>query len=176
MDKQKDTENEKVLQFDGQQEDEEVIFTFRRHLIAMRKGFYALLIPFVIASIPALIWPAELNNLFIAIGGLVVGISLFFYFWIGWYFSVFIVTTHRLRQVSQRGFFGKSVIDLGISKIQNISYNVPGFSAAIFGFGTIVVQTYVGDLVLDKIEHPGRTYERLQSAIRNAASADSDNS
>ena len=156
--------------FEGQHPDEAVIFTFRRHPVVMRKGFYFLLIPFVLGSLPFFIWPDNLNNLWYPVGGLVLGLVLFMYHWMGWYFSVFIVTDQRLRQVSQKGFFGKSVIDLGISKIQNISYNVPGFTAAFLGFGTIVVQTYVGDLVLDRIEHPGRIYEQLQTVVRTNGS------
>ena len=158
--------------FEGQHPDEQVIFTFRRHIIAMRKGFYALAIPFLIASIPVFIWPENLNNLWVAFGGLGLGILLFFYHWIGWYFSVFIVTNERLRQVTQKGFFNRSVIDLGISKIQNISYNVPGFTASIFGFGTMVVQTYVGDLYLDKIHEPSKTYNELAEVIRQYGASD----
>lgn len=158
-----------MQQFDGQHEDEEIILVFRRHIIAMRKGFYMLLIPFVIASLPSLIWPGELSWLYVAFGGLAFGGLLFFYHWIGWYFTVFIITNQRLRQTSQTGLFGKSVVDLDISKIQNISYNVPGFSAEIFDFGTIVVQTYVGDLILDKIHHPGEVYNTLQKAVKNSS-------
>lgn len=154
--------------FEGQHEDEEILFVFRRHPIAMRKGFYMLLIPFAIACIPALIWPGELLWLWVALGGLALGLILFSYHWAMWYFTVFIVTDQRLRQVSQEGLFGKSVIDLGISKIQNISYNVSGATAAMLGFGTIVVQTYVGDLILDRIHHPGEVYSKLQDAMRNS--------
>jgi hypothetical protein len=153
--------------FEGQHEGEEVIFTFRRHPIAMRKGFYVLLVPFLIASIPVLIWPENLNNLWVALGGLGVGILGFFYFWMSWFFSVFVVTNQRLRQITQKGFFNRSVIDLGVSKIQNISYNVPGFTAAVLGFGTIVVQTYVGDLYLEKIHHPSKIYNNLAQVIRD---------
>lgn len=159
-------QNEK--QFDGQHDDESVVLVFRRHPIAMRKGFYALLIPFVVASLPVLIWPTSFTLLYVAFGGLGVGLILFFYHWIGWYFSIFILTNMRIRQISQQGFFGKSVIDLGVSKIQNISYNVPGFSGEIFGFGTIVVQTYVGDLVLDKLHHPEKIYNTLQDVVKRA--------
>jgi len=156
-------------QFEGQHEDEEVLFIFRHHLVKIRKGFYLLLIPFLIASIPVLVWPENIDNLWVAFGGLFFGIFLFFYHWIGWYFSVFIVTTQRLRQITQKGFFNRSVIDLGLSKIQNISYNVPGFSASIFGFGTLVVQTYVGDLYLEKIDHPEKIYSALSEAIKKYA-------
>lgn len=86
----------------------------------------------------------------------------------GWYFSVFIVTNMRLRQMTQNTIFGKSVIDLGLTKIQNISYNIDGFTADILGYGTIVVQTFVGDLVLDKIHHPEDVYNKLQDAVHAA--------
>lgn len=171
---QADTENKQTVEFDGQHDDETVLFTFRNHLIAMRKGFYMLLIPFLIASLPSLLWPGELLWLWVALGGFLFGLLLFMYYWMGWYFSVYIVTDQRFRQVTWKGLFGKSVIDLGISKIQNISYNVPGLNATLFGFGTIVIQTYVGDLVLENIEHPAKTYEKLQSAIKTYGSAEAE--
>lgn len=157
-------------EFEGQHDDEEVIFIFRQHIIAMRKGFYALLIPFLIASLPVLIWPENLTYLWVALGGFVLGCLLFFYHWIGWHFSVYIVTDQRLRQITQKGFFNKSVIDLGISKIQNLSYNVPGFTAAMLGYGTLVVQTYVGDLFLNKIHKPGKVYNDLAVVVKKYGS------
>jgi hypothetical protein len=36
-------EKAEKLDFDGQRPGEEVLFVFRRHIIAMRKGFYLLL-------------------------------------------------------------------------------------------------------------------------------------
>jgi len=158
--------------FDGQREDEEVVLVFRRHIIALRKGFYSILIPFVVASLPTLIAPGELLYLWIALGGLGVGLVLFFYHWIGWYFTLFILTNQRLRQTTQKGFFGKSVIDLPVSKIQNISYTIPGFSGELFGFGTIVIQTYVGDLILDRIHHPNMVYNKLQDVVSTTTSQD----
>jgi hypothetical protein len=86
-----------------------------------------------------------------------------------WYFTIYLVTDQRIRQVTQKGFFGKDVVELRLSKIQNISYNVPGFSGEVFGYGTIVIQTFVGDLVIRHVEHPAKTYNRLQDAVENAA-------
>ncbi len=96
------------------------------------------------------------------------GSLIFFYHWIGWYYSVFIVTDQRIQQTSQTGLFGKTVIDLSLSKIQNISYNVPGFTGEILGFGTIVIQTYVGDMIIDKAEHPDKIYNKLQEALHKS--------
>lgn len=156
--------------FDGQHENEEVILVFRRHPIVMRKGFYLMLGAFLVASIPVLIWPENLNYLWVALGGLGLGLLLFFYHWMGWYFSIFIVTNIRLRQMTQKGFFNRSVIDVGISKIQNISYNIPGFNAAMFGFGNIIIQTYVGDLCLDRIHRPLNIYNNLQRIVQDHGS------
>ncbi len=156
------------LDFEGQRPDEEVLFVFRRHIIAMRKGFYLLLIPLVITAIPPLIWQANLELFLLPLGGFILGLILFFYHFIMWYFTIYLVTNQRIRQVTQKGFFGKDVVELRLSKIQNISYNIPGFTGEAFGFGTIVIQTFVGDLVIRYVEHPEKTYNKLQNAVSTA--------
>jgi hypothetical protein len=156
------------LDFDGQREGEELLFVFRRHIIAMRKGFYLLLIPFALSSIPPLIWQYNLELFILPIVGLGVGLLLFSYHFMMWYFTVYIVTNQRIRQITQKGFFGKNVVELKLSKIQNISYNIPGFSGEIFKYGTIVIQTYVGDLVIHNAEHPDKIYNKLQNAVETA--------
>lgn len=155
--------------FEGQHEDEQVLFVFRRHIIAMRKGFYALLIPFALSAIPPLIWQNDLELFLLPVGGLALGLLLFSYYFMMWYFTVYIVTTERIRQVTQHGLFGKDVVELRLSKIQNISYNIPGFTGEIFKFGTIIIQTFVGDLVIHMVEHPDETYTKLQDAVHHAS-------
>ena len=156
------------LEFEGQRDDESLLFVFRRHIISMRKGFYLLLIPFTVSAIPPLIWQNNLELFWIPVVGLSIGLLFFFYYYVLWYFTIYIVTDQRIRQVTQKGFFGKDVIELRLSKIQNISYNIPGFSGEIFKFGTIVIQTFVGDLVIHQVEHPNDIYNKLQDAVSNA--------
>lgn len=163
------------LDFEGQRPGEEVLFIFRRHIIAMRKGFYLLLIPFVITAIPPLIWQNNLELFLLPIGGLALGLILFFYHFMMWYFTIYLVTNQRIRQVTQKGIFGKDVVELRLSKIQNISYNIPGFTGEVLGFGTIVIQTFVGDLVIRYVEHPEKTYNKLQNAVANAVEVQGDN-
>jgi hypothetical protein len=167
-------ETEAKLDFEGQRPGEEVLFVFRRHIIAMRKGFYLLLIPFALSALPVLIWQTNIELLISPLIGFTVGLLLFFYHWMMWYFTVYIVTNQRLRQVTQRGFFGKDVVELRLSKIQNISYNIPGFTGEVFGFGTMVIQTFVGDLVIRYVEHPDKTYNKLQDAVSTAVETQGD--
>lgn len=156
-------------EFDGQREDETLVLVFRRHIIALRKGFYLVLIPLAITSIPPLIFQENLWLFLLPVGGLALGLILFFFQWVKWYFTVFILTDQRIRQVTQKGFFGSDVIDLDITNIQNASYNIPGFTGEVLGFGTIVIQTIVGDLVLDRIGHANKVYNTLQDTIRKAS-------
>jgi uncharacterized membrane protein YdbT with pleckstrin-like domain len=162
------------LDFDGQRPGEKVEFVFRRHIIAMRKGFYLLLIPLVITAIPPLIWQSNLELFLLPLGGFILGLILFFYHLVMWYFTIYIVTNQRIRQVTQKGIFGKDVVELRLSKIQNISYNIPGFTGEAFGFGTIVIQTFVGDLVIRYVEHPEKTYNKLQDAVNTAIESQGD--
>lgn len=157
-----------VSDFDGQREGEELLFVFRRHVIAMRKGFWLLFIAVAASSIPVFIWPSTLVIYWFPVAGLAIGLLLFSYHFLMWYYTIFIVTDQRLRQVTQRGFFGKDVVELGLSKIQSISYNIPGFGGEVLGFGTIVIQTYVGDLIINKAEHPEHIYNKLQDAVSAA--------
>jgi len=164
----KKTTESAQLDFEGQLPGEKVLFVFRRHIIAMRKGFYLLLIPLVITAIPPLIWQSNLELFLLPVGGLLLGLLFFSYHYMMWYFTIYLVTNQRIRQVTQRGIFGKDVVELRLSKIQNISYNIPGFTGEVLGFGTIVIQTFVGDLVIRNVEHPEKTYNKLQNAVANA--------
>lgn len=159
----------RIEEFEGQHNGEELLFVFRRHIIAMRKGFYGLLIPLALGAIPPLIWQDKLELFILPLIGLVIGLMLFAYYFIMWYFTMYIVTTERIRQITQYGLFGKDVVELRLSKIQNISYNIPGFTGEIFKFGTIIIQTFVGDLVIHMVEHPSKIYTKLQDAVHDVA-------
>ena len=159
-------------QFDGQREGEELLFVFRRHIIAMRKGFYLLLIPMALSALPFLIWQDNLDLLWVFVGGFGLGLVLFFYHFLMWFYTYYIVSDQRIRQITQYGFFGKDVVELRLSKIQNISYNIPGFFGEVFKFGTIVIQTFVGDLVIRNVENPDEIYNKLQDAVALSSKED----
>ena len=71
----------------------------------------------------------------------------------------------HIRQITQKGFFGRRMMDLPLSKIQSVNFEIPGFFGDIFHFGTINIFTIVGDLEIKNVEHPEDVYNRLQDAI-----------
>ena len=151
--------------FDGQREGEEVQFVFRRHFLTAKSGLIFLILMIMIGVGLTLLWP---NNMMIFETFLVlilVGVLGFLYSYMLWYFSIYIVTNQRIRQISQRGLFKKSVVDLGLDKIQSISYGVSGIRAGLMGYGTIVIQTAVGDLVISMVKNSEKIYNDLQNLI-----------
>ena len=150
--------------FSGQREDEEFLFVFRRHIISMRKGFYLFLGIFALSCLPTFIF-MKFEMLYAALGGFIFGLVAFLYHFILWYFSIFIVSNQRIRQISQSGIFSHREMDLPLSKIQSINYEIPGMFGELFHFGTINIFTIVGDLEIKNVDKPSYVYNRLQDAM-----------
>src|SRR3990167_1741466 len=157
---------EKQKHFEDQFEDEEVLLVFRKHPIVMRKGLIISMMAILLGTVPALIKP-EMSYFF---GGLAAGfllaIILFFPSWISWYYSVFIVTSQRLIQITQKGLFNRSVVDLNLNQIQMVNYQIGGLQETLLGFGTIMMQTYVGDLIIHNVHHPAKIQKKLLIILR----------
>ena len=160
--------------FDDQFDDEEVLFVFRKHPVVMRRGLILAAIATVLGTVPAVFSPS-LTVYFTGLAvGLGVGALLMFPSWLSWYFSLFIVTDQRFIQITQKGLFNRSVVDMGLNQIQMVNYQVAGLSQTLLGFGTIMMQTFVGDLVIHDIHHPARIQKRLLEVLRtNGVAADS---
>ena len=151
--------------FTGQRDNERFLFMFRRHIIAVRKGFLGLLAIVTIASLPAFI-AKDSSVAWLIFAGLILGLLFFLHHFVTWYFSIYIVSDQRIRQITQKGFFAKSIIDLPLDKVESVSCIIPGVSAGILGFGTINVQTSVGDLIINNVEKPNYFYDKLQDALK----------
>ena len=151
--------------FDGQREGEEVQFVFRRHFLTAKSGVIFLILMIMIGVGLTLLWPNNMMIFETFLALILVGILGFLYSYMLWYFSIYIVTNQRIRQISQRGLFKKSVVDLGLDKIQSISYGVNGIRAGLMGYGTIVIQTAVGDLVISMVKNSEKIYNDLRNLI-----------
>jgi hypothetical protein len=152
--------------FEDQFEDEEVLFVFRKHPVVMRRGFVLAMVAILLGTVPSLFNPAY-STYFIGLAvGIVVGALIMLPSWISWYFSVFIVTDQRLIQITQKGLFHRSVIDMRLNQIQMVNYQVAGIQETLLGFGTIMMQTFVGDLVIHEIHHPAAIQKKLLEILR----------
>lgn len=152
--------------FEDQLDDEEVLFVFRKHPIVMRKGFILFMLAILAGTIPSLINPLYSYFFGGVAAGFLIGLILFFPSWLSWYFSVFIVTDQRLIQITQRGLFNRSVVDMGLNQIQMVNYQVSGIQETFLGSGTIMMQTFVGDLIIHDVHHPSKIQKHILQILR----------
>jgi len=141
----------------------------RKHPIVMRRGLVLGLLGPLLGELPAIIWPQIGFGWFLGgIGiGIIVGYLIFLPDWIKWHFSVVVLTNKRFIQIQQKGFFSRSVSDLTLHQIQSINYSIEGVEQSLFGFGTIKLQTFMGDVELHHMHHPAKVVRRIQEILRD---------
>jgi hypothetical protein len=154
--------------FADQFDDEEVLFVFHKHPIVMRRGLVLGLIGPVIGILPAAFKPDLGFGVFFGglLAGCLIGLLIFAPSWISWHFSVFIVTDQRFIQITQKGLFHRSVADLALAQIQSVNYDVKGIQETTLGFGTIKMQTYVGDMVIHDVHRPAKIQKKFLGILR----------
>lgn len=155
--------------FDDQFDDEEVLHVFRKHPIVMRRGLVLGLLGPLVGVLPAAIDPNLGFSVFFGglLAGCVLGLLIFAPSWIGWHFSVFIVTDQRFIQITQKGLFHRAVADLSLHQIQSVNYEVAGLQETLLGFGTINMRTYVGDLTVHNVARPAKIQKKIVGILRD---------
>ena len=152
--------------FKGQYDDESVLLVFRKHPVVMRRGLIYFMLAIALGTVPSFIKP-ELSYFYIGMSvGLLVGLIVAFPYWVYWYFSVYIVTDQRFIQITQKGFFNKKVVDIALNQIQMVNYEISGFQETVLGFGTINVQTVVGDLTVHDVHKPAHVQHEILTVLR----------
>jgi hypothetical protein len=167
------SKSQKARYFSEQFDEEEVLLVFRKHPIVMRKGLvlasagvlvgpvYTLLLTYINSDNPPTIGFFFMSLLL----SMALGAVLIFPWWVRWYFSVYIMTNQRLIQQT-RSLLQINVVDIGLEQIQMINYQISGLEQTMLRFGTIVVQTYVGDLVIHDVHHPSRIQKQMVHHLR----------
>jgi hypothetical protein len=153
--------------FPGQHEGEEIELMFRHHPVVMRRGLIMACFAVLLGTIPTLFWPTYAVYFTGLTIGLLIGGLLFLPSWIRWYFSVFIVTSERLVQIHQLGFFRKQVDALFHARIHGVNYNEKNSLESLLHYGTINILTEVGNFDLKDVPHPEELHEKILECVRD---------
>ncbi len=152
--------------------DEDIIRVTRQFPVVMRRPLIGGMLILLLGLIP---WAIAVGNLYSWAGQSVIWLSicvvvLIVYWlrtWVGWYYSVFVLTDKRIVITRQKGFFDRTVSELALNNIQNVTYGIKGIQAVIFHFGDINIQTLSGSGGFDlRIIHKP---EKFAKAIIRAA-------
>jgi uncharacterized membrane protein YdbT with pleckstrin-like domain len=137
--------------FSSQSPDEKIIHTVHRHWFNMFVQYIPIFALLGLMIISFIMYPYIFNDfahngarvlfyflqtfflLFIWIYGFVI--------WFDYYLDIWIITTHRVVNVEQKGLFSRQVSELKFHQIQDVSTDVKGFFPTILNFGDLTVQT-----------------------------------
>lgn len=163
--------------FDGQKDDENVQIFLRRHwiIIILRLVGLAFFILFPIIPLLALsgvitTYHLESIALFILILFYIILWSIAFFHITMYLLDTWIVTEDRILDMTQHGFFARTVSEMSLSKVQDISVKVEGLLPTIFSYGNIEIQSAgtVDKFICFQVPHPNQVKEDIMALVRKA--------
>jgi len=126
-------------------------------------GFIVFLLPFFFLYLMLKWGPTGIVLLVVL---LVIGL-----FWLGrtyrlWYGSRFVVTDEKIFSINQLGFFDRTVSQILLDKINDVSYRKRGFWQTVFNYGNIAVQVSASPekLIIKNIRQPDKVQQALYDA------------
>ncbi len=83
--------------------------------------------------------------------------------------NVFVLTTERLIDIDQRGFFERFVAECPLEQIQDIRYTTSGLPATLFRIGRVIVDTgsAAGHIELVDVQGPAEVKELITNEQHN---------
>lgn len=158
----------------GSRPDEKTVFFLRRHWFSMIPVIIGFLVVLILPFAVYYIVNAQIPTFFSGPGKLdlyILGASMFFlYAWlflfqnfIDWYLDIWIVTNYRIINIEQHGLFGRTMSELMLYNVQDVTSEIKGFIHTIFDYGVIHIQT-AGEtkrFEFEDIEHPNHVAKRV---------------
>jgi uncharacterized membrane protein YdbT with pleckstrin-like domain len=134
--------------FDGEENGEKVVLLLRRHpfFILARLVFFAFLIllPMIVGALfSSFLYSNNILSFFFFASSL-----WYLFVWSGIFYSltmytldVWIITDRRIIDSTQHGFFNRTISELHLTRIQDISVQTEGVVQTFLKFGNLQVQT-----------------------------------
>lgn len=129
---------------------EKILLFFRRHKVfAFKILFYGLIMILISVLFSWLFFISSFSDNQILSALFILFISIFTLFavnftftnFIDYYLDVWIVTNKRVISIEQKGLFSRQVSEKDLGRMQDITAEVEGFWATIFGYGDVHIQT-----------------------------------
>lgn len=137
--------------FEGQDNDEEILFVIHRHWFNIFVQFIPFLLGlFVVISVFVFfmfVYPEAFaaidRRLFVFVESiLLIFLWLFaFLIWIDYYLDVWIITNKRIVNIEQKGLFVRAMSELYLFRVQDTTSEVKGFFPSMLNYGDVFIQS-----------------------------------
>lgn len=157
---------------------EKIIFQMRSHWIMFLAELMLLVVlavlPVGLYYVFTDVWPSLLVGtiskplMVLATSSYYLMLWLFFITkFIDYYLDVYLVTNDRVLDVSQKGMFSRTVSELDLARVQDVTSEVHGILRSILNFGNVYIQT-AGEkerFIFEDVAHPDRIRKRLLDLV-----------
>ncbi|HBV57918.1 MAG TPA: hypothetical protein DEB73_01475 [Candidatus Magasanikbacteria bacterium] len=151
-------------------ENEKVILVLRRYGLTY---FWHGLLIFILIVVPFFFmfwlfshdwWGITLFSAALALALLLLVRTMYF-----WHRNAFVITNKKVIDIYQVGSLEKTVTEVHLDKIHNVSYKIKGVCPTIFRYGKIKIQTIGGetDLEFDRVKNPAKAQATISAVLQN---------
>ncbi|MFH2063082.1 MAG: PH domain-containing protein [bacterium] len=135
-----------------QKPNEKVIFYLRRHPIVFIGGMLfivaMMLVPIGAWALIEYNWPELLTGELSRPSLVLLGSAYYLWSWmflfahfVDYYLDAWVITSDRILNIEQEGLFNRTVSELDLSNVQDVTSEVRGILAFFFGYGDVYIQT-----------------------------------
>lgn len=158
--------------FPAQAESEKVLSVIRKHWFTYLIFWIIALLMILPVIIVAIYWALNPSSISEIVGNIIIVCGsmyalficgLLIYGFIDFYLDVYILTDHRIVDITQNGFFKRKISELNLRQIQDVNAQVQGLAATLLHFGNVHIQT-AGEqpnFVFESIPHPYATSKKI---------------
>lgn len=146
---------------------EKIVFMLRRHPLVMARG---LLVFVILGGLPfagyffffeeiSAFMENPLTRVILILGGSIYALSVWLFLFsafLDYYLDLWIVTNDRIMNIEQHGLFGRTISELDLSNIQDVTSEIKGIFATVFNYGNVHIQTAAEEkrFVFEQIYNP----------------------
>ena len=170
-------ENPNRASFDGEDEDEKILYVLRKHLVTnvdwIFVSFLLFITPLLVSRFVALFGPstfphipANYLSVIIIFWYLFTFIYVFESFLV-WFFNVYIISDKRIVDMDFYGLLHRNISAAPLRNIEDVTYNISGALKVIFNYGDVLIQT-AGEKIefeFEEVGNPSRVVDILSDLV-----------
>lgn len=159
-------------QFPGQRSNEEIVTILKKHWLLISsfiiRGIACLVLGLLLLSVPNVASYLAHSTVLALIYTLwmIFWSSYIIYYVMNWQNDRFIVTNQRIVEIDQQGAFSRKIVEIELSRIQDIHHEINGFWASISNIGNLHISSGgQKDMVMEGMARPAEIQEMLTQLI-----------
>lgn len=153
---------------DNLKEGEDIIAIVRKHWASFLKQIF---VTMLILSVPFFFIVLFFSRWWLMLIFFIwvsVGFSYALYQWFVWHYDSLVITSMRVIHINQKSLFSRSVVEMPLSKIQDITYEVQGMRASVFNYGKVEITSAGNSLNIECMPDPEDVRDVLFQLHENA--------